>query len=190
MAAMPITQHMTAAEFVAAPVPDRGRPWNLVDGEVVVNEPTRLHNRVQRNVLVALEHWTRGGPGRGSAELPADVGVDERNVFAPDVLWYSVDRLPPGDAEAPYPMPTLAVEVRSPSTWHHDVGAKKAAYERHGLPELWLVDTVACTVLVCRRARPGDPTFGIELELGEGDHLSSPLLAGFALPVSDVFRIR
>ena len=50
-------------------------------------------------------------------------------------------------------MPDLAVEVRSPSTWRYDVGAKKDGYERHGLPELWLVDTEARSVLVYRRAR-------------------------------------
>jgi hypothetical protein len=27
-------------------------------------------------------------------------------------------------------------EVRSPSTWRHDIGAKKAGYERAGLPGL------------------------------------------------------
>jgi len=188
MTAMPVAQRMTAEEFVAAPVPDHGRPWNLVDGEVVVNEPTRLHLRVQRNLLVALNDWTRAAPGRGSAELPADVAIDDRNVFVPDLLWYAADRLPPEDAPAPYPMPTLAVEVRSASTWRYDVGAKKAGYERHGLPELWLVDTAAATVLLYRRPRPGAPTFAIELELAEGDELTSPLLSGFRLAVTDVFR--
>ena len=44
-------------------------------------------------------------------------------------------------------MPDIAVEVRSPSTWRYDIGAKKSGYERRGLPELWLVDTRADEVL-------------------------------------------
>lgn len=37
---MTVAQRMTADEFLQAPVPDHGRPWNLVDGEVVMNHPT------------------------------------------------------------------------------------------------------------------------------------------------------
>lgn len=190
MTAMPVAQRMTAEEFVALPVPDHGRPWNLVDGEVVVNDPTRLHARIQRNLLVALNEWTRAAPGRGSAELPADIEVDERNVFVPDVLWYSAERLPSEYASAPYPMPTLAVEVRSPSTWRYDVGAKRTGYESHGLPELWLVDTVARTVLVYRRSSAATPHFDIALELTEVEYLASPLLPGFAMAVRDLFDVR
>lgn len=188
MTGIPTAQRMTAEEFVAAPVPDHGRPWNLVDGEVVVNEPTRLHLCVRRNLLVALHDWTRAAPGRGSAELPADIAIDEQNVFAPDVLWYSADRLPAEDAPAPYPMPTLAIEVRSPSTWTYDIGAKKAAYESHGLPELWLVDTVASTVLVFGRAELEAARFDRAVELGIGGAVTSSLLPEFSLTVSEVFR--
>src|SRR4051794_3212157 len=138
--------HMTAREFIDAPVPDHGRPWNLVDGEVVVNEATINHAAVQGNLLVALTLWTRAAPDRGNVGLPIDVQLDDRNVFAPDIRWYREGRVPDRDAAAPYPMPDLAVEVRSSSTWRYDVGAKRAGYERHGLPELWLVDTVAHTV--------------------------------------------
>jgi hypothetical protein len=38
MSAVPVAERMTAAEFLQLPVPERGRPWNLVAGEVVVNE--------------------------------------------------------------------------------------------------------------------------------------------------------
>jgi Uma2 family endonuclease len=105
--------------------------------------------------------WTRSGPDRGRARSPADVGLDERNVFAPDVHWYAANRVPSADAGPPYPMPDLAVEVRSPSTWHFDLGVKQTGYERHGLRELWLVDTVARTVLVYRRSTAGTSEFDV-----------------------------
>ncbi|MEJ7818631.1 MAG: Uma2 family endonuclease, partial [Thermoleophilaceae bacterium] len=66
-------------------------------------------------------------------------------------------------------------------------GAKKAAYERHGLPELWLVDTAAEAVLVFRRSRPGALTFDVALELDREAVLESPLLVGFALAVGELF---
>ena len=52
-------------------------------------------------------------------------------------------------------LPDLAIEIRSPSTWRYDIGAKKSVYEREGLPELWLVDGDANVVLVFRRSAPG-----------------------------------
>jgi len=87
-------------------------------------------------------------------------------------------------------MPDLAVEVRSPSTWRYDVGAKKSAYERYGLPELWLVDTAAEAVLAFHRSAPAAPTFDLALELAAGDRLTSPLLPGFGVEVGELFSSR
>lgn len=178
---------MTAVEFIAAPVSDHGRPWNLVEGEVVVNEPTWTHSSAQGEILFALELWTRAAAGRGRAGSAIDIGLDDRNVFAPDVRWYRESRVPDHDSLPPYPMPDLVVEVRSPSTWRYDIGAKRAGYERHGLPELWLVDTLAHTVLAYRRSDPVAPGFDVSLELGSDQDLSSPLLPGFVLGVGEIF---
>ena len=190
MSAVTVAQRMTAEEFVEAPVPDRGRPWNLVDGEVVMTQPTVLHARAQSNVLFALEVWTRAQPGRGMVIVPIDVRLDDRNVFAPDALWYSAEHLFDETDPPPYPMPDLAVEIRSPSTWRYDIGAKKAGYERHGLRELWLVDTAADEVLVFRRSKTDAPAFDIALELDCEQQLTSPLLPGFALPLAQLFPQR
>lgn len=54
----------------------------------------------------------------------------------------------------PQPIPDIAAEIRSPSTWRHDIGPKKAHYEQYGLPEPWLVDTAADEVIVYRRSTP------------------------------------
>src|ERR671914_193589 len=91
------------------------------------------------------------------------------------------------DARPPSPLPHLAIEVRSPTTWRYDVGAKKAAYEREGLRELWLVDTAASEVLVFRRSEAGAPGFDVALELERDDTLTSPQLDGFELPLAELF---
>jgi len=85
-------------------------------------------------------------------------------------------------------LPDLCVEIRSPRTWRYDVGAKKSAYEAAGLSELWLVDDIAATVLIFRRSRPEIAAFDVALELGRGDTLTSPQLAGFELALDDLFR--
>ena len=69
----------------------------------------------------------------------------------------------------------------------HDIGAKKAAYERRGLGELWLVDTAADVILVFRRSAAERRGFDQSLELGSGDSLTSPWLEGFTLTLDEVF---
>ena len=187
MTAMPVAERVTAEQFLELPVPDHGRPWNLIAGEVVVSEPTALHGDIVGNLLFALESWARSEPGRGRAAVPRDVKLDAFNVFAPDILWYAEGRVPPRESQPPYAMPDIAVEVRSPTTWRYDIGPKKAGYERHGLPELWLVDTAAEEVLVFRRSVATSAAFDETLELARHQTLTSPRLPGFSLALAGLF---
>jgi len=187
MSSMQVAQRMTADEYVALEQPEWPRTW-LVDGEIVVNQPALMHQLVVGQLLRALDGWVRGGDGRGLAVSPIDVRLDDRNVYAPDVLWYRAERAPAIDDKAPYTIPDLAVEVRSPSTWRYDIGTKKSVYEREGLPELWLVDTDAGVLLVFRRSTPKAPSFDVALEFDRSATITSPLLSGFALDVGALFH--
>ncbi len=184
MTGMAVAQRMTVSEYLEV---DHERWSNLVDGEVVVNQPRPLHQRTALDLVVALTIWCRGVPGRGEATAPLDVELDEHNCFSPDVLWYRAGREPGRSLVRPQPLPDIAAEIRSPATWRHDIGAKKARYERHGLPELWLVDTAADEIIVFRRSAPRTATFDVSAELARGDVLTSPLLPGFALALDELF---
>jgi Uma2 family endonuclease len=185
MSTMPVAEPITAEDYLANP-PD-GRRTELVDGVVIVHEPLRLHQKVLQRLLRALEDWTLAQPGRGDVSLPLDVRLDEHNVFAPDILWYAADHVPGLHDPRPYPIPDLVVEVRSPSTWRYDIGAKKRRYEQFGLPELWLVDTAADIVIAFRRSSPQAPEFDVALDFTRARSLTSPLLPGFALALDTVF---
>jgi len=82
MTAMPVAQRMTADEFLDATFDD-GRRRQLVDGEVVLNQPKLPHQRVVVGLLVALNDWVRAKPGRGEVILPLDVRNDDSNVYGP-----------------------------------------------------------------------------------------------------------
>jgi Uma2 family endonuclease len=174
---------MTAAEYIALPVDDRWR--ELIDGVVVVNDPLPIHAIIQVRLGAALQNWIDAATGRGFAATPTDVDIDEHNVFASDLLWVAHlrsarERLPK--------IPDLCVEIRSPSTWRYDVGTKLGHYRDAGLKELWLVDTIAESVIVQRRSKPGAPDFDVALELRGDEQLTSPQLPGFALRVADIFE--
>jgi len=176
---------MTVDEYFAWTV--EGDRRQLVEGEVIVNDPKPIHAALQSRIAFALETWVREGEGRGLVLLPTDVVLDQFNVFGPDVNWVADEHRPVDMRERLPRVPDLCVEIRSPGTWRYDVGAKKNVYERSGLPELWLVDDVAETVLAFRRSEPGTATFDVALELGAGEQLTSPRLPGFGLPLDELF---
>lgn len=185
MSSMQVAQRMTADEYLALDS-DWPRTW-LVDGEVIVNQPALKHQVLHGRLFHALAAWVQDADGRGLTVLPLDVLLDDRNVYAPDLLWYRADHAPAITSKAPYPVPDLAVEIRSPSTWRYDIGTKKSVYEREGLPELWLVDGDASVVLVFRRSVPSAPSFDVALEFDRSATLTSPLLPGFTLGAGALF---
>ena len=186
MTAMPVAEPMTAEEFLA--LPDGEHRWTeLVGGELVVDPPLLRHQLICSELLFELMAWGRAAPGRGLASMELAVRIGDRDVYQPDLVWYRSNRRPKRDDPPPYEVPDLAVEIRSPSTWRYDIGAKKSGYERRGLPELWLVDTAADEVLVFRRSKADAPQFDVALELTRDDALTSPQLPGFTVGLDALF---
>lgn len=176
---------MTAGQYFA--VTREGDRTQLVDGALVVSEPKPIHAELQGRLYFALRKWIEEG-GRGLVLLPVDVVMGEYDVYGPDLCWIAQRHQPADLHERLARVPDLCVEVRSPGTWRYDVGRKKATYEAGGLPELWLVDDVAETVLVFRRSTPSAPAFDVALELTAADELGSPQLPGFALDLRRLFE--
>jgi Uma2 family endonuclease len=177
---------MTSEEFFAVTV--EGDHKQLVDGAIVVPEARPIHGVLQARLLMALARWVESAEGRGLVLPPVDVVLDDYNVYGPDLVWIAERHRPSDLRERLARVPELCVEIRSPGTWRYDVGAKKSGYEAGGLPELWLVDDVAGTVLAFRRSAPDVATFDVALELGRGETLTSPQLPGFELALDDLFR--
>ena len=178
---------MTVEEFIDA-VADIREPAQLIDGVMVVDQPRFRHQDAVGKIYSALLAWTERHDGRGHVSLPLDVILDRNNMYGPDVLWYADEtRMEVDDYQRG--MPDLVVEVSSPSTWHHDVGKKREMYELHGLPELWLVDTVGCDARVLRRSGPGAPCFDLDAKVAYDEVLTSPQLPGFESALRKVFRL-
>lgn len=180
---MALRTRLSIEEFLGGDWPPGAQ---LVDGEVIVNDPTFQHQRICLRLLYALEHWCRQGERRGEVGDGGNWAVAPGQLYKPDVWWVPPDHAFdfPARHDAP---PALVVEVRSPGTWRLDVGRKKQVYEASGVRELWLVDTPVSTVLVFRRTSAESPGFDDDAELGLGDSLASALLPGFALAADDLF---
>ncbi|MGI8696056.1 MAG: Uma2 family endonuclease [Mycobacteriales bacterium] len=117
-------------------MPDDGRRYELIDGELLVSPaPGWAH----QEVVTALTVLLRAFCPRNQRVLPAPFAVrpDAFNELQPDVLVARYDDL----TERCLPTaPLLAVEVISPTSRLRDASLKKAAYARLGAASFWLVD--------------------------------------------------
>jgi len=136
----------------------------------------------------AISIWIDAGQARGLVIGPTSLTLDEGNVYGPDVLWFSEANRPADLRRYPTGVCDLCVEIRSPGTWPYDVGTKRLVYERTGLPELWLVDDRAETVLVYRRSKPRLESFEVALEVEREDTLTSPTMPGFELALEQLLK--
>ena len=98
---------LTAEQYYA--VTEVGDRKQLVEGEIVVNEPKTIHALLQVRLAFALESWVRAGEHRGLGLMPTDVRMDEHNVYGPDLLWFSAEHVPENLDAYPERVPDLCV---------------------------------------------------------------------------------
>jgi len=165
-------------------LPDDKR-YEIVEGELlVVPAPNTRHQRVCRNLLVALiRHVDNAGIGEVLA-APYDVVLSQENTVQPDILYVRRERLGIiGEANLRQ-APDLVVEVLSAGSRSRDHDIKRKLYARFGVQEYWIVDPDAATVEVLAWGEAGYSSAGV---FGVTDRLASPLLPDFNLPLSEIF---
>ena len=183
---MAIAGRLTADEYLA--LDEWLLHFELIDGEVVEDSPTVLHQHVLDELSsFRLRDWGQATPGRGQHGISVVVKVDDHNVYEPDVWWFCEDRKPGvGNFYLPG-LPDLVVDVLSPSSRTYDLGIKRARYEQHGLPELWVIDPDAVTATLWRRSEPGALSFDVTVKVERDDRLASPQMPGFEVKLADLF---
>jgi len=170
------SRRMTADEFLALPPDDK--KTQLIDGELVETDARTRHEYIVAYLLHGLMIWMDAHPDAGKAGIGCNWRMDDRNVFIPDVWFRRPQNLQPGDRVYLDGAPDLAIEVRSQSTWRYERGHKRDCYLARGA-EVWLVDTEAGEVVVCR----GDEVTTIE----RGGLVTTPLLPGLEIAVAELF---
>ena len=133
-----VRTRFTRADYERLP---EGFPAQLVEGTLVRDPaPTYGHQRLVATIyrrLGAILGWKR------VVIAPIDVGVDEYNVYQPDVV---VVRREPSRDVHDVGVPLVAVEVTSSSTARRDRGVKRRRLLAAGAEEVWVVDPAAGSV--------------------------------------------
>jgi Uma2 family endonuclease len=130
----PLSRPFTVADLEE--MPDDGRRYELIDGELLVSPaPGWAHQEVD----LALALILRGScpPDLRVLAAPFAVRMDQFNELQPDIIVARYADLTERNLPRP---PLLAVEIISPTSGLRDRSLKKAVYERMGVPSYWLID--------------------------------------------------
>lgn len=120
--------------------PDEER-WEIIDGVAYAMSPapSTKHQAVVGNLFAKLFQYLAGRPCRPFI-APTDVRLSETDVVQPDILVVcDPAKITPSHIDG---APDLVIEVLSPHTSAKDMREKKALYERSGVKEYVLVDSL------------------------------------------------
>lgn len=175
------TRHYRYADYLGWPDDVR---YELIDGIawLMTPAPTRRHQELVGELYFQVREALEGRPCRAYV-APFDVRLPRRNeadadvdtVVQPDVLVVcDPAKL---DDRGLRGAPDWVIEVLSPATAGHDQTRKLAAYERAGVPEVWLVHP---SDLVLTIYRLEDGRYGRPL-IQEFEGVTPSLLDGVAI---------
>ena len=148
----------------------------------------RFHSLTMAEISAELVIWYRSRPkphGRvvcGEAAVQFDptddtnIGVDVAYV-PPDVMIRQTD-----DNTVIVGVPTLIVEILSPSTTVKALDDRRKVFAKYAVPVVWVVDPEDRTVTVYRHGQK--PTMANDAQ----DLVGDPELPGFKVPVARLFE--
>ncbi len=136
---------LTYADYAA--LPDDGKRYQLVEGELVVTPaPTPWHQRLQLKLAAKLDAFVEQA-GLGVVLVsPLDVVLEERTVVQPDVVFISRQRAAIVTKSNVRGAPDACVEILSPGTERLDRVRKFNLYARFGILHYWIVDPESRTI--------------------------------------------
>ncbi|HKF67867.1 MAG TPA: Uma2 family endonuclease [Vicinamibacterales bacterium] len=179
-------QKLTYDDFLL--FPDDGKRHELIDGEhYVTPSPVPKHQRIASNLHFFIRLWLEEHPIGRIYFASLDVVLSNFDVVVPDLVYAANPRLDEIATEKNWRgTPNLVIEIASAGTRKRDETIKRELYERSGVEEYWIVDPETEVVRVYRRnAERFNRTR--ELSNGAGKVLTTPLLPGFELPLSQIF---
>lgn len=135
----------TEADLLA--LPEQGRGFELIDGELSEKQSSFRHGRAQFNLAGLLTPYRRSGggdrPGGWWFLTEQLVGFSSSQVLRPDVAGWLRERLPepPPDEETVVRVrPDWVCEIISPRKAANDLVRKKRIYHQHQVPYYWIID--------------------------------------------------
>ena len=185
---LPLRTRLTIAEFLDLPDTEEREKMELDDGELyIMPRPRRAHQSALVwliwHIMAYINSFAEP-PAEAYPDLVVILSQEPRRVMAPDlaiILANRPDVFVDGYAEG---APDVVVEILSTNR-NRDLIYKRRIYAEAGIREYWIVDPRDDTVTLLE-LRHGE--YAERAVLTADDTLTTPLLPGLAIPLSDVFR--
>lgn len=173
--AVPGPVRLTYADYAA--LPDDGRRWELIDGELYLSpSPKTRHQIVLGRLYLAFATHVQAEGGGQVFVAPYDVVLADDVTVQPDLLYVvdaDRDRVTEANLQGP---PTLAAEVVSDP--RHDLVRKRELYARYRVIEYWAVQPDIARIEVFRLV---DGLYPKPDLFEPGDTLTTPIISGLQI---------
>jgi Uma2 family endonuclease len=163
-----------------------GAPYQLIGGELIMTpSPVPYHQKISGKIFFELKRFVDENNVGEVYVAPLDVYFSDTDIYQPDIIFISKDRLNIiGEKKIEDP-PDIVIEILSPQTAYYDLRIKKDTYEHAGVKEYWIVDPIQKTIeiFVNKEGR-----FEPAITAKAADEVNSEILKGFGISVKEVFE--
>jgi Uma2 family endonuclease len=122
-------------------LPDDGKRYELVDGELLVSpSPRRLHQIALAGLFRPVDAYVRIHRLGTTLFSPADLSFREGQLVQPDLFVEARMNESQSQEWDESGVPILVAEILSPSTARFDRITKRRLYQRAGVGTYWIVD--------------------------------------------------
>jgi len=180
--AIPKKKKYTYEDYAKLP---EGAPYQLIGGELIMTPaPTPYHQIVSRKIMSLLIQYVEKNNLGEILYSPIDVYFSEEDVFQPDIIFISKERLNIIGETKIKGAPDLIIEILSPSTAYYDLGRKYEVYEKNGVKEYWIVHPERKSIEIYQNQ---EGQFKLIKMAKEKDTVNSSLFKGFELNLEKIF---
>ncbi|MCR2821304.1 Uma2 family endonuclease [Lederbergia panacisoli] len=159
-----------------------------IDGFIYMSpSPSIRHQRISRELLVKLDHFLKGTPCE-IISAPMDVElksekIDGIKIVIPDLVIICDKR---GFTESRYVgVPSLIIEILSPSNQSHDLITKFNIYMKYGVREYWIVNPMLQSITVYElNDEDMYEQYDVKTDIGK---VHSGFLDGFSVELKEIF---
>ncbi len=179
----PSKKHYTYADYVQ--LPDDGMRYEIIEGELFMSPaPIPLHQRVLRELVLALTQFVKKTLVGEILFAPIDVVLGDDNVVQPDILLIFKKNEKIITEKNIQGAPDLIVEILSPGTAYNDLINKKDLYQKFGVQEYWIVDPLKQWIEIY--TVQGQEYTLHQRASGSGS-VTSRILEGLTIQLKDIF---
>lgn len=166
---------------------EEGAPFQLVENDLIMSpSPSLAHQLILGEFYDLIKGFIKTTNSQGLVVLsPMDVRFDNDNIFQPDLIYISKEKINEIVRDVIEGAPDLIIEILSPSNAYYDLRQKKDVYQKYGVKEYIIVDPIAfnCELYVLKGGE-----YQLDQKKEKNEILNSALLPGLTFDLSKIFN--